>query len=120
MSALIITVSLPGAASVLCVVTPHYELYFQDFGTKLPAVTLLLIGWSHRFIAGGWIIVWLVPIGAGLLGPFLLPAKPAPWRHRVACIFIPCIVFMIAAGLWVAMALRMPTISIIRSISSGR
>ena len=52
-------------AGIMIVVVPKFQEIFKDFGTKLPAVTELLIGGANWFAKGtppGWAVFLLTPI----------------------------------------------------------
>ncbi|MBN1490446.1 MAG: type II secretion system F family protein, partial [Phycisphaerae bacterium] len=57
-------------SAIMIIVVPKFEEIFKDFGTKLPAVTVMLITLSDWFIRGsppGWVVIFLSPIAIVLL-----------------------------------------------------
>ena len=51
-------------SAIMIVVIPKFKTIFQDFGTQLPPITMVLLHGSDFFIKGGWAVV--------LLGPFAM------------------------------------------------
>ncbi|MDX2197649.1 MAG: type II secretion system F family protein [Phycisphaerae bacterium] len=63
--AVVITIAAAIVTFIMVMVVPQFRKIFQDFGTKLPGVTELLIGISNWFVNGtppGWVWIILSPI----------------------------------------------------------
>src|SRR5439155_18357126 len=105
---------------LMVMVVPHFETAFKDFGARLPAVTQLVLDISRWFRGRGWIPVCLIPFVVGLIVPFLLPAEPGQRRIGAEWVFIVLLCLAIAIGLFVAVALYMPMITLMQSVSGGK
>ena len=93
-------------------VVPRFEDIFRDFGTKLPAVTVALLRLSRALAGGLVVVVWVlaavpvvVSIPLGLTGRRMLRL----------------VTFLLLAGavLWVVLALFMPYVTLIQTVSGG-
>lgn len=61
--AVVITIAVAIVSMIMIFVIPKFETIFKDFGTKLPAVTQLLLDISHWFAEDyGWAYVLFAPI----------------------------------------------------------
>lgn len=101
-------------------IVPRFEMVFKDFGTKLPFITILVLDVSRQFRTWGWIPVWLVPFVIGFISPLMLPFKRAPWRGGVKWVFGILLVLTIGIGIFVAIAMFMPMVTISTGISSPK
>ena len=56
-------------------VVPKFETIFKDFGTKLPAMTEMLMGFSKWIVSGGWAVIVLSPLAVMLIFKLLKQSK---------------------------------------------
>jgi type IV pilus assembly protein PilC len=68
-------------AGIMIVVIPKFKKIFQDFNTKLPGPTVLLMGISDFFVGGGWILILGIPLFVVLLSK--LVKQSAAGRYAV-------------------------------------
>ncbi len=61
----VITFAVLIVAGIMIAVVPKFKEIFKDFGTQLPAMTVLLMNISEWFVSGtppGWVVVFVSPI----------------------------------------------------------
>jgi type IV pilus assembly protein PilC len=59
----VITFSVLIVMGIMWKVIPQFKVIFADFGQELPPVTTMLINASDWIARGGWVVVFLVPVG---------------------------------------------------------
>ena len=114
----------------LSFVVPRFEQIFKDFGTTLPAMTLVLLNVSRWFVRAPWTWAFLgfVPIFIGLLLPrqFPMPIETDPKailaarikRVRRTTRIVMLFLFIFLGFMMVALAL--PMFGLIQAVSSPR
>ena len=115
----------------LLFVVPRFETIFKDFGTKLPALTQWLLDASRWTSRGLWIVFLVLPVAMGFLVARVQPVAPEPthpgetrlprrrrpgswWIFRLAMLGILIIILV------TVLALFLPMISLIQSVSAGK
>jgi hypothetical protein len=83
-------------AVVLGTYVPAMKLMFRDFHLELPAGTRILLELSDLFIAGGWTVVIVVPVGLGFLAAWLSSRRPERSAADLARTLDRCIAAMVA------------------------
>jgi len=105
---------------VMILIVPRFETIFVDFGTKLPAITQLLLDvarWTGRL---GWIGVSLLPIAAGFLFPLFVQPDRARERSRVIIMLLLVIATLLFLLILLLIALVAPMISLMQNVSTGK
>jgi type II secretory pathway component PulF len=114
---------------VLLVLLPPFEQIFKDFGTKLPAVTQVLLDLSRWTRRGAWVALVVLPVVTGFVVALLDdPAAPTQadvdvvatrrrrpvrlWSFRLASLAIAVILIL------TTLAMFMPMISLIEAVSA--
>jgi type IV pilus assembly protein PilC len=59
----VISFSVLIVMGIMWKVIPQFKIIFADFGQDLPAVTTMLIDASEWVAGGGWIVIFMVPVG---------------------------------------------------------
>ncbi len=67
----VIVVAALIVTGIMVKVIPEFESIFEDMGTDLPKVTLMLLGMSRWFARGGWLVVLFAPLGVFILSRIL-------------------------------------------------
>ncbi len=99
---------------------PRFDLIFRDFGTKLPAVTQIVLDIARWRGGWGWIAVWVVPIVLGFLAPFVAPARAGRRNQNQRWITALMLLLTgILVGL-VVIALFLPMMALIQNVSPGK
>lgn len=104
--------------TVACVfVIPRFELFYRDFGTKLPTMTIYAVQFSHIFNSFGWLAVWTFT----LVIPFVAsraradyPGKTLWWRGVMLAVLLSG---STAAITWFAM--QLPMVTILQTVTAG-
>jgi type IV pilus assembly protein PilC len=66
--AVVISIAVAIVSGIMIFVIPKFEQIFKDFGTKLPAITQVLIDFSHWFGAEyGWLYLVISPVAFSLI-----------------------------------------------------
>ena len=106
-----------GATSVVVIllgfVVPRLETVFRDFGTKLPAVTELVLGVSRLFTRTP---VWLT--GPVIVLGVATAAAMIPLPRRAVRLLITMILALIVLAF--ALAILLPLVNLMTSVSSPR
>ncbi len=62
----VITVAIGIVSFIMIYIIPKFQKIFEDFGTELPAITMMLIGIS-KFFVNYWYLIPAIPFGFWLL-----------------------------------------------------
>ena len=105
---------------LMVVMVPRFEEIFRDFGTKLPTPTVVLLNASRFFgMDYGWVLFWVI---AAVVPVLVARIRPWPPRHRGLGLTVSVIVSGVLIGLTllaVYVALMLPMVSLIQTVSSG-
>ncbi|NLX14331.1 MAG: type II secretion system F family protein [Phycisphaerales bacterium] len=88
----VITFAVGIVAGIMIAVVPKFKEIFQDFGTELPGVTMVLINISEWFISGtppGWVVLLFTPIVVVLLMKLLRKAQSGRYAVDMVMLKIP-------------------------------
>jgi type II secretory pathway component PulF len=103
---------------VLFVVVPQVEGTFQNYGVKLPAMTVLLLKFSKFCRAGGIVAVWGLFAVIPFIPPlFDSPTGEAPRRRYFSMPRLLLTLFLLVFFGWIIFALFTPYVTLINSIS---
>jgi len=111
----------------LLVIVPRFEEIFRDFGTKLPAITQLLLDVSRVLAdSGRWVVLAMMPLAIGFLAPLLGPVRiaddsptrdrPPRRRHRSMTLVLMSIALCVILAVTIV-ALALPMLSLINAVS---
>jgi hypothetical protein len=103
---------------VLFMVVPRAAATFQDYGTKLPTSTVLLLRFSRFCRAGGIVLVWVLFAALPFVAPRFGTWTPESPRRRY---FKPSrlllTLFLMFFFGWIVIALFTPYVNLIDSVS---
>jgi len=88
----VITFAILIVSGIMVWVVPKFKEIFNDFGTKLPAPTVLLMSISEWFVNGtppGWVILLCMPLGVFLLVKLLKQSEMGRYAVDVIKLKIP-------------------------------
>jgi type IV pilus assembly protein PilC len=114
-------------AFIMLLVVPRFEQIFKDFGTKLPALTQVVLQLARITASGGWVALTLLPVIAGFLGALIPPEEPLPEvteggrrrRRRMTVVMrATVLILFVIAGVTI-LALFLPMISLINAVSGS-
>ena len=86
-------------SAIMIIVVPKFEEIFRDFGTKLPAITMMLIHLSDWFINGsppGWVVIFLSPIAVVLLLKLMKKSQAGRYAVDLIKLKIPILGMILA------------------------
>ena len=97
---------------IFLVVMPRLETVYKDFGTKLPAVTVVMLSIGRLMnTPGGWFFGLLIAVSTGVLVAVL------PLRGRGLRLLLVLLLALIVVAL--ALAVLLPLVNLMESISGG-
>jgi len=88
----VVLFSVSIVSGIMIFVVPKFEEIFIDFDTKLPEMTLLLIGISRWFLGGkppGWAVLLLSPVGFFLFLKLLKQSKGGRYLVDMCSLKLP-------------------------------
>jgi type IV pilus assembly protein PilC len=88
----VITFAVGIVSGIMIAVIPKFKTIFEDFGTKLPALTVVLINISEWFVHGkppGWVVVFISPVAIFLLLKLLKQSESGRYAVDTVKLKIP-------------------------------
>jgi type IV pilus assembly protein PilC len=113
----VLLMALSIASFFFGLVVPQFRGIFEDFGTHLPTITLLVLNMGTWFTEGrppGWMIVWGVPVVVAVLW-IMLRFSPGGRRVRERIMLVIPVVGQVYRASLVARFLR----SVATAVASG-
>ena len=107
-------------SALVLVVSNRLMAVFQDFGTKLPAISVAVFRFCHLCRIGGLPVIWVLMLAPAFLTPLLRswpPDDPARRHSRVARILVTFALALFTG--WIALGLFMPYVALIDAASGG-
>jgi hypothetical protein len=96
-------------------IVPAWEPELKNWGGELPALTRLVISFSHLLLQGGWLAAAIVPFVLSLVVAKCRSGRPPTTRSAGITIGISILLLFLLLGL-IVLSLMMPIYSVARAI----